>query len=96
VSDDIDTEVLDAIHEHSEEPPTDDGALTIVIQITPNGFGVSIPDSLNPITLAGVAWYLEEMASVGLVNQARANAAAEAKKPNLVVMDHLPKRKNHA
>jgi hypothetical protein len=62
------------------------------------GFHFSIAPNLPPVILAGIAWYLEAMANIGLGNmmqqQAQLRAAAEAKKPKLFLGDHLPKKRN--
>jgi hypothetical protein len=63
-----------------EEPPF----YGIVVHIVDDGFSFDIPQDLNPVTLAGIAWYLSEMAGVGMrqlmMMQAQAESQANVKK----------------
>ncbi len=94
---------MDEPEEKLEGKPDDADAepeisLVVTASIDTDGqFLFHIDPGTSPIMLAGIAWYLESMATLGLSNlltaQAQARAAREAKTPKLFApKDHLRKR----
>lgn len=79
--------------EEQTEETNPEPALTV--WLTDNGFHFSINEDLNPVHLAGIAWYLEKMASRALAIVT--TAQQQLQQPELFVpegftKDHKRKR----
>ena len=62
---------LDDEDDTSEAPESEpvDETLWIAVGVSPTGFSLNVPETVNPITLAGVGWYLQQLAEVAVGNQ---------------------------
>lgn len=74
------------------EETSDSVKLSVVIDVMADGtFGIHIPAGIQPITLAGIAWFVEQSAQMMLA-EIMGRQAEQNARSGIVVADRLPPR----
>lgn len=77
-----------------EETPEPEPIPLVAAYAIPNGFQVTIADGINYITLAGIAWYLNQQAEVALSNAMFQRAQEEERKGQLTLPRSMRRHPN--